>query len=50
MTVGPLAHGSPAHDRAVRLLPAGTAPRRQQPLLAATVVLTVGAVSLVSAP
>jgi hypothetical protein len=49
IVLGHLVAAVGAHDRAVRLLPAGSAVRTQYPLLAAMVALTMGAVGLVFA-
>jgi hypothetical protein len=46
IVLGHLVAAVGAHDRAVRLLPAGSAVRTQYPLLAAMVALTMGAVGL----
>lgn len=50
IVLGHLVAAVAAHDRAVRLFPAGAAVRVQFPLLAAMVILTIGAVALVFAP
>jgi hypothetical protein len=49
IVLGHLVAAVGAHDRAVRLLPSGSAVRTQYPLLAAMVALTMGAVGLVFA-
>ncbi|MGH3897197.1 MAG: hypothetical protein ACRDTA_02890 [Pseudonocardiaceae bacterium] len=46
IVLGHLVAAVGAHDRAVRLLPSGSAVRTQYPLLAVMVVLTMGAVGL----
>lgn len=50
IVLGHLVAAVGAHDRAVRLLPAKTAVRTQYPLVAAMVMLTMGAVGLIFAP
>ena len=50
IVLGHLVAAVGAHDRAVRLLPGKTAVRTQYPLVAAMVVLTMGAVGLIFAP
>jgi hypothetical protein len=47
IVIGHLVAAVSAHDRALRLFPAGVALRAQYPLLAAMIAFTIGAVGLV---